>query len=487
MIGPEGGIMAQATGYSTRVSILMALRDDPGDQSAWSAFVDRYGPQIHAWCLRWRLQDADAQDVTQNVLLKLVRHLPDFAYDPSRSFRGWLRTLTAHSWSDFIRDQVRGVRGAADSVVADRLDTVQARVDLVRHLEETYDRELLELAMAEVSGAGRVAHLGGVPPDGHRGGRRGGGGGATGHRRGHGLPGAVRGSDEAARGRGRPGFRRGSPEMNVTTCPDLDELHRFLEGPEPGVDDETIVAHVEGCAACRTELERLAAVTEVLALQAVRTARTVCSDLSFLRDLRELDLRHLDDGPAPPSAEAPLPQVPGYEVLGELGRGGAGVVYHARHLMLGRPVAIKMLHPSLFPSDADRRRLRAEAEAVARLQHPNVVQLYEIGEVDGSPFLVLEYVAGGTLAAYLAGRPQPPRDAAALLVALARAVHAAHRERIIHRDLKPANILLHRDPTAARATVGRRTARDPCRCLRPTSPRSRISAWPSGSTGRYRA
>jgi RNA polymerase sigma factor (sigma-70 family) len=130
----------------------MALRNDPGDQSAWSAFVDRYGPQIHAWCLRWKLQEADAQDVTQMVLLKLVRHLPDFAYDPSRSFRGWLRTLTAHSWSDFIRDQVRGVRGAADPAVGDLLNTVQARVDLVRHLEETYDQELLELAMAEVKG-----------------------------------------------------------------------------------------------------------------------------------------------------------------------------------------------------------------------------------------------------------------------------------------------------------------------------------------------
>jgi RNA polymerase sigma factor (sigma-70 family) len=128
----------------------MALRKDPGDQSAWSAFVDRYGPQIHAWCLRWNLQDADAQDVTQMVLLKLVRHLPDFVYDPSRSFRGWLRTLTAHSWSDFIRDQVRGVRAAADATVTDLLDTVPARVDLVRHLEETYDQELLELAMADV-------------------------------------------------------------------------------------------------------------------------------------------------------------------------------------------------------------------------------------------------------------------------------------------------------------------------------------------------
>src|SRR5215469_2649870 len=142
--------MAESTARSTRVSILMALRNDPSDQAAWSAFVDRYGPQIHAWCLRRKLQEADAQDVTQMVLLKLVRYLPEFTYDPSRSFRGWLRTLTAHSWSDFIRDQVRGVRGAADPTVADRLDTVQARVDLVRHLEETFDQELLELAIADV-------------------------------------------------------------------------------------------------------------------------------------------------------------------------------------------------------------------------------------------------------------------------------------------------------------------------------------------------
>ena len=142
--------MAESTGRSTRVSMLMALRNDPCDQSAWSAFVDRYGPEIHAWCRRWKLQESDAQDVTQMVLVRLVRHLPDFTYDPSRSFRGWLRTLTAHGWSDFIGDQVRGVRGAADTVVADMLNTVEARVDLVRHLEETYDQELLEIAKAEV-------------------------------------------------------------------------------------------------------------------------------------------------------------------------------------------------------------------------------------------------------------------------------------------------------------------------------------------------
>jgi RNA polymerase sigma factor (sigma-70 family) len=143
--------VAQAPGHSTRVSILMALHNDPGDQSAWSAFVDRYGPRIHAWCLRWKLQEADAQDVTQMVLVKLVRHLPDFAYDPSRSFRGWLRTLTAHSWNDFLRDQARGVRGSADTTVAEMLNTVQARVDLVRHLEEAFDQELLEQAKEEVT------------------------------------------------------------------------------------------------------------------------------------------------------------------------------------------------------------------------------------------------------------------------------------------------------------------------------------------------
>jgi RNA polymerase sigma-70 factor (ECF subfamily) len=129
----------------------MALRSDPADQSAWSAFVDRYGPQIHAWCLRWRLQEADAQDVTQMVLVKLVRRLPNFTYDPSRSFRGWLRTLTAHSWSDFLGDQVRGVRGSADAAVAEMLNSVQARDDLARRLEEAFDQELLELAKEEVS------------------------------------------------------------------------------------------------------------------------------------------------------------------------------------------------------------------------------------------------------------------------------------------------------------------------------------------------
>jgi WD40 repeat protein len=234
---------------------------------------------------------------------------------------------------------------------------------------------------------------------------------------------------------------------DTSSCPEIGQLRSFLDAAWPA-DDSDIVAHIETCAVCEAELKRISETVEFTGIHAASAGCEVTADLPFLDDLKAMDLRYLGDLPPPPRPAAHRPYVSGYEILGELGRGGAGIVYHARHNLLGRPVAIKMLHPGQFPSEADRGRLRAEAEAVARLQHPNVVQLFEIGEVDGSPYLVLEYIAGGTLATYLAGQPQPPREAAALVLAVARAVHAAHRERIIHRDLKPANILLQRDPTA---------------------------------------
>src|SRR5262245_23807492 len=145
------------------------------------------------------------------------------------------------------------------------------------------------------------------------------------------------------------------------------------------------------------------------------------------------------------SAAAPvapgLPQVPGYEVEAVLGRGGMGVVYKAQHLALKRTVALKMLAAG-HPNPAERARFRSEAEAVARLQHPNIVQIHEVGEVDGRPFFALEYVAGGSLAERLAGRPLAPRDAARLVAVLAEAMHLAHSRNLVHRDLKPANVLL---------------------------------------------
>jgi serine/threonine protein kinase/WD40 repeat protein/Tfp pilus assembly protein PilF len=138
----------------------------------------------------------------------------------------------------------------------------------------------------------------------------------------------------------------------------------------------------------------------------------------------------------------PWPAVPGYEILGVLGRGGMGVVYQARHLRLNRLVALKMILAGNLAGPGHHARFRAEAEAVARLQHPNIVQIYEVGELNGLPYFSLEYVSGGTLTHVLNGTPQPARAAANLVRILALAVEYAHQRGILHRDLKPANILL---------------------------------------------
>jgi WD40 repeat protein/tRNA A-37 threonylcarbamoyl transferase component Bud32 len=137
--------------------------------------------------------------------------------------------------------------------------------------------------------------------------------------------------------------------------------------------------------------------------------------------------------------------IPGYEVLGELGRGGMGVVYKARQTKLRRLVALKMILAGVHAGAEDRQRFLREAEAVARLQHPNIIQIYEIGEHSGLPYLSLEFCAGGSLASRLDGTPLPAREAAQLIETLARAVHTAHQQQIVHRDLKPGNILLTAD------------------------------------------
>ena len=147
--------------------------------------------------------------------------------------------------------------------------------------------------------------------------------------------------------------------------------------------------------------------------------------------------------PADQSANPrPLPTIPGYRVLGELGRGGMGVVYKAEQLALGRVVALKVLTAGIHASPAELARFRSEAESAARLSHPHIVQVYEVGEADGCPFFSLEFVAGGTLWEKLRAQPLSPPEAAQLIVTIARAVQFAHDQEIIHRDLKPANILL---------------------------------------------
>jgi len=134
-----------------------------------------------------------------------------------------------------------------------------------------------------------------------------------------------------------------------------------------------------------------------------------------------------------------------YELLAELGRGGMGVVYQSRQVSLDRMVALKMILRGTTASAADLARFRAEAEAVARLDHPGIVPVYEVGEVDGQPYFSMKFVAGTTLARRLADGPLAAREAAALLAPICRAVHFAHRQGVLHRDLKPSNILIDLD------------------------------------------
>ena len=142
--------MDSAPASKTSVTLLGRLRSDPTDQAAWNEFVERYGRKIYGWCRHWNLQDADAEDVTQTVLLLLARKMSTFAYDPSRSFRGWLKTLTQHAWSDFTTARKKADQGTGDSRIEERLYNVAARDDLVTRLNAEFDQELLEAAMVRV-------------------------------------------------------------------------------------------------------------------------------------------------------------------------------------------------------------------------------------------------------------------------------------------------------------------------------------------------
>jgi len=151
----------------------------------------------------------------------------------------------------------------------------------------------------------------------------------------------------------------------------------------------------------------------------------------------------LKEPPAPPSVAAVRHSVQGYEIIRELGRGGMGVVYLAKQKGLNRLVALKMILSGDHAGEGARERFKREAEAVAAVQHPNIVQIFEIGQAEDRPYLAFEYIEGGSLAQKLGGNPWAPKAAAALVETLARAVQFAHERGIVHRDLKPGNILLN--------------------------------------------
>src|SRR5882724_1531185 len=200
------------------------------------------------------------------------------------------------------------------------------------------------------------------------------------------------------------------------------------------------------------------------ALCSERTPEQVCADSPELLDdvragldeCRRVDLMFEGMFPSTPPKRilspqsqpgAPLPEVPGYEVLAILGRGGHGIVYRVHHFKLKRMAALKMLLTGEYASSAELARFMREAEAIAALQHPNIVQIYDIGEVEGRPYFTMEFVGGGSLAQKLGGVPQPAQYCASVAESLAHAIHTAHLAGIIHRDVKPSNVLLALDGT----------------------------------------
>lgn len=142
--------MDSSPSMHTSTSLLARLGRDDADQAAWSEFVRRYGPLLYCWCRHWKLQEADAQDVTQTVLVKLAQKMRTFTYDPSRSFRAYLKTLARYAWCDFLEARQKPGGGSGDSEVLRRLEKVEAGEDLLQRLNEQFDQELLEEAAARV-------------------------------------------------------------------------------------------------------------------------------------------------------------------------------------------------------------------------------------------------------------------------------------------------------------------------------------------------
>lgn len=239
-------------------------------------------------------------------------------------------------------------------------------------------------------------------------------------------------------------------------CTSNDLLLRLLEDELEGDARASVVDHVESCAACQERLKELttdcsvfgcwepsdpSAVNPWLSFR-VQSPHSLSPEPhrnSFLTAERPFDFSVGDHRPSDGGGE--FPEVAGYELLGVLGHGGMGVVYKARQLRLDRPVALKMIRAGSLAKPEDLARFHIEAEAIAHVCHPNIIQIYDIGEAGGLPFVALELLEGGSLDARLAGRPQPAAAAATLVAMLARAIDVAHQAGIVHRDLKPSNIL----------------------------------------------
>ena len=278
------------------------------------------------------------------------------------------------------------------------------------------------------------------------------------------------------------------------SCPGPQQFDDFLSGQSDDASAEAIHAHVSQCAECQAKLTSTCLYdTVIFSLKQGKDCLEEISEYELEPELqgameRLLRLRPTDDGIANNEATVSLsedaikasleqrdstdfvetPQIEGYEILGVLGRGGMGVVYKARQLGLNRIVALKMILSGKHAGQMDIARFRAEAEAIAHLHHPNIVQIFDIGRAGGDAYFSLEYLNGGSLASLLQGAPQPPLEAAKLVKTLADAMHFAHAKGIVHRDLKPANILLDNELQTSDQLNASEDSKRPSKTLRGT-------------------
>jgi eukaryotic-like serine/threonine-protein kinase len=215
-------------------------------------------------------------------------------------------------------------------------------------------------------------------------------------------------------------------------CPSEADHRAFLLGDLPEDQADAIAEHIETCPKCEERSQRIDGVADPV-VAALREPAALASTIDGWA-------RHAS---TESSVTPPGPRyVAGYELIEEVGRGGMGVVYKARQIRLNRTVALKMILSGPFARPEELVRFHVEGETLARLTHPSIVRIYEIGQADGRPYFTMEWVDGGNLADRLAAGPVPPSAAAALVEQIARAVHYAHENGVVHRDLKPANILL---------------------------------------------
>ncbi len=234
-----------------------------------------------------------------------------------------------------------------------------------------------------------------------------------------------------------------------TSVDDLLRRWQSLKGGTEPLTVEELSAEIEK--APTVVAEKLRAVASMLAFLGIdpeprSTGEASAEDIALSGSFSTILSNHVASDTAT-AAPPPSVKIPGYEIEGVLGRGGMGVVYRARQVRLNRPCALKMILAGSHARADTAARFLVEAEAIARLQHPNIVQIRHIGEADGLPFFELEYLSGGSLDQQLDGTPWDPRRAARLAEQLARGIAEAHRFGVVHRDLKPANVLLAADGT----------------------------------------